>query len=122
MICLAISSLIDIFVTLLIFDSTGERLGFFIVEVLAFRIACKSRLNIRRKQSRLNGHTIVKGFIQLPLNLILDYSSPQSNALWFLSGVKGYVAHEQNWIYRIGNHGQADEHEPAQGWSSTGCL
>jgi hypothetical protein len=69
MICLAISSLIDILVTRLIFDSTGDRCGFFIGETLAFRVDRKSILKTRRQKSRLTGHTIVKSDVQLPLKL-----------------------------------------------------
>jgi hypothetical protein len=69
MICLAISSLIDIFVTRLIFDSTGDRCGFFIGETLAFRVDCKSILKACRLKSRLGGHTIVKGLVLSQVNL-----------------------------------------------------
>jgi hypothetical protein len=43
---LAISSLIDILVTRLILDSTGDRCGIFIGDPLAFLVAWKSIFNL----------------------------------------------------------------------------
>jgi hypothetical protein len=78
---LAISSLIEIFVTRFIFDSTGDLFGFFIREPLAFRYVRWSILYIYRQKGRQNHRATVNEFAgRNPFDdyLPLEYRLPQA--------------------------------------------